>query len=104
MTTVIHIDRARCDDREVYIGRRNGGYFGNPVKLGLVCVVCGGRHSEAGDTLPCFRRYAEQRLIDDDHYRQQVKDLHDKILVCHCAPGPCHGNVLAELSAALNKE
>lgn len=105
MTRVIHWNQARAVDGEVYIGRMAGaaGYFGSPIRLGSVCVVCAKRHNDAGSTLDCFEQWARTRLMTDPTYRENVKDLHGKTLVCWCAPGPCHGDVLAKLSAELNR-
>lgn len=104
---IIRLDQARGDDREVYIGRAGrgyDGYFGNPVSYALPCPMCQQVHDTRASTLPCFRVYAEQRLLADPEYRQRVRDLHGKILVCFCSPLPCHGEVLAELAARLQGE
>lgn len=105
MTQVIHWRQARAGDDEVYVGRMvgNAGYFGSPIRLGSICIVCAKRHEEAGATLACFEQWARTRMMCEPEYAQRVKDLHDKKLVCWCAPGPCHGDVLAKLSAELNR-
>ena len=75
--------------------------YGNPVRIGQVCQFCNQLHSVAGETIPCFRKYAEGRMGWDDRYRQAVKDLVGKKLWC---PGcgynaeNCHARVLEELS------
>lgn len=107
ITQIAHMNQSRGDDREVYIGRRGqgfDGYFGNPVVVGHKCPECGRKHEMRGDTLPCFRVYAERRLAEDSEYRERVKELHGKILICFCFPRPCHGEVLADLAAKLQGE
>lgn len=100
MTKVINIrNKTRADD-EVYVGRWNGGYFGNPIVVGRRCPECGVTHSLPGTTIPCYRRHVERRLARDPEFKRRVAELRGKTLVCHCKPGPCHGDVLKELADA----
>jgi len=75
--------------------------YGNPVRIGHVCQYCNRLHETAGDTLPCFRKYAEGRMGWDERFLQAVRDLAGKKLWC---PGcgvnspTCHARVLVELS------
>ena len=86
---------------DVYVGRRghgHDGYFGNPVIRGQHCQLCGTTHWDDGSTLPCFERWARRRVSADPTWRTKVASLRGKVLGCFCAPGPCHGDVLARLA------
>ena len=98
-TKVVNLRR---DNYDIYVGRPGRGqegYFGNPVKIGRPCPVplCGQTHSDAGSTLPCFKRYFVSRYRNDPEFRRRAKQLRNKTLGCFCKPGPCHGDVIAEL-------
>jgi hypothetical protein len=102
-TQVIHIKDAPkgwpMDFHYVYVGRpgrQYTGYFGNPFKLNP--------SEPRGATIERFETWARRRLETDLEYRQKVKDLHGKTLICFCAPEPCHGDVLAKLAAELQGE
>ena len=91
-------DNWKKDAQYVYIGRAGrgmSGYFGNPFPLN------GG---DRGSTLQKFEVYARKRIEDDPEYREAVKGLKDKILVCFCKPHACHGDILEMLSQELNEE
>lgn len=102
-TRAVNIKDEACDQ---YIGRGTKGnipmlpgergYFGNPVRIGKPCPVCGGRHDNAGSTLPCYRKYLRLRLRFDHLFRREFETLRGKRLGCFCKPGPCHGDVIAE--------
>lgn len=84
MTTVVNV---RVDAYDVYIGRAGhgfDGYFGNPFRV------------QSGNALEKFRAYFNFRIESDPTFRRRVLDLRGKRLGCFCAPGPCHGDVLAE--------
>jgi hypothetical protein len=90
----------------IYIGRAgngNTGEFGNPVAIGKTCPECGEVHSDGGSTLPCYTAYLKRRLKAEPKFRQQIKDLQGKILVCFCKPRPCHGDVLVKATEYLNR-
>lgn len=101
--TVINIRQApsgwKTNPQYVYIGRRNmreglaQSPHHNPYPLAP------GR--ERGSTLDKYRAELSTKL-EDPEYRQQVKDLWGKILVCWCKPHPCHGDVLAQACEDLN--
>lgn len=108
-TKVIHVKDATGDSHEVFIGRSFGrvtkepglGYFGNPVVINAMCPKCGLTHRNAGSTLECYRKLAAFRLETDPVFREEVRRLAGKTLVCFCKPGPCHGDVLASLADTL---
>lgn len=88
-TTVVHwSDRPSDPARWVYIGRdMNSGYFGNPYSARLY-----GRDG----ALTYYRAYFYKRLREDLHFAFRVGQLAGKVLVCHCKPMACHGDVIAE--------
>lgn len=109
-----------------YIGRNT--IFGNPVKKGLSCAVCGKVHSDIDLVLACYRRYLAWRLTPaQEHlgkiassrckqmpgkemgaveFRKAVLVLDGKVLIC---PGcgkdapKCHGRILESAIAWLKK-
>lgn len=95
-TTVVNI---KYQDYDVYIGRAgNGqdGYFGNPCKLNQLCKYCSMTHEWPTATIPCYRRYFEERIAQDDEFKKRVGDLAGKRLGCFCKPNACHGDIIAE--------
>ncbi len=78
---VIHINDApedwRSDSSYVYIGR--GSNWGNRWLVD-----------------PLTRREAIERYEEDivPDRLKELEELRGKTLVCHCAPLPCHGDVL----------
>lgn len=94
--TVVNV---KYQDYDVYIGRAgNGedGYFGNPCKLNQLCKFCSMTHEWPTATIPCFRRYFEERIENDSEFRQRVQGLAGKRLGCFCKPNACHGDIIAE--------
>jgi hypothetical protein len=89
-TTVVHWDD-RPDDPAAwtYIGRSIGdGYFGNPWIVGV-----------DGDRVEVLRYYRStfiNRMRTDREFRARIEALCGRVLVCHCAPSACHGDVIAE--------
>lgn len=69
----------------VYVGR--GTAWGNPYRVGYGVT--------REDAIQRFRAYAERmiRLTPD-----WLEPLRGKSLVCHCAPLPCHADVLREIA------
>lgn len=103
MCRVINIKQAprgwESNPDYVYIGRpRRGqdGYFGNP----FIPKYHGNRTIVACK----FEAWARERIEKDPIYRQRVKELKDKILICFCAPLACHGHILVKLCDELNGE
>ena len=101
-TTVIHIRNKTGDSNEVYIGRGGTLDLGNPIARGRDCPVCGMVHHDNGSTLPCYKQYLSDRLITDAPFKELVKSLQGKTLMCFCKPNPCHGDVLVEATELLN--
>ncbi len=91
---------------DVYIGRPGkgqAGTLGNPVRIGYKCPECSEVHSDGGNTLPCYERWLRRRITTDHKYKEQVKNLHGKVLGCFCKPNPCHGDVLVRVAEELNR-
>lgn len=88
------------DDKHIYIGRAGrgyDGYFGNPIAVGKPCQECGRVHGR-GETLPCYEKYLKRRLRTDPEFRERVRALRNKTLVCFCKPRACHGDVLSRVA------
>lgn len=111
-TKVISIRQAPAGWRDhpeefVYIGRAGRGMFsifGNPVRSGHVCPACKEKHPEydGGKWQECYRSYLENRLSIDERFRESVKRLKGKTLICFCKPNPCHGDILAEYADTIS--
>lgn len=111
ITKVINISAAkkiagwRKDPAFVYIGRGRGnhavrdpkkaGYFGNPFTVA--------DHGREG-CIELYEEWAQSAVRTDPTFREAVRGLFGKTLVCYCAPLACHGDVLAKLAAELNSE
>lgn len=84
---------------DVYIGRAGrgqSGYFGNPIRAGQRCSVCGNEHAIGATTLRCFERYFYARLESDPEFKLCVEQLRGKTLACFCKPRACHGDIIVE--------
>lgn len=98
-TEVVHWnDRSGTPNVDwVYIGRSIGeGYFGNPF---LATSRCGHSNFEPMGRDEAIRHYRDwfyDRLEWDEVFRLAVHGLKGKVLVCHCKPLACHGDVIAE--------
>jgi hypothetical protein len=79
-----------------YIGRPS--ILGNPVKVGSICKFCGKLHSNGESTLDCYKKYFYARIKWDEIFYREARGILERadILVCWCAPDPCHGDVLID--------
>ena len=50
-----------------------------------------------------FRYGFEKKLQEDEAFRRAVKELEGETLGCYCKPRACHGEVIAEWVAKLNR-
>lgn len=82
MTRVVHIR----EPYDTYVGRTTP--FGNPYRIGP--------DGTRDEVIAKFRSYFYEKLRADHHFAQRVYALRGKVLGCHCAPNPCHGQVIAE--------
>jgi hypothetical protein len=103
VTKVIHVrDMDKYPD-SVYIGRAGHGMpgtWGNPIKPGETCFICGEIH-QAAETLGCYEIYLKQKLCEQE-FRERFFALRGKALACFCAKKKgfsknviCHGQVMA---------
>jgi hypothetical protein len=68
----------------VYIGRPST--WGNPYSIG--------RGRSRAEVIAAYREWLFTcNLIGD-----VIRELKGKDLICHCAPKPCHGDVLLEIA------
>jgi hypothetical protein len=65
--------------------------FGNPFKM----QKDGGEHTREG-CIEAYREWFEQKVEDDDAFREAVEDLRGETLGCWCKPKPCHGDVIVD--------
>jgi hypothetical protein len=81
------VNKDRGEKYDVYIGR--GSEFGNPYAIGF-----------DGDRDEVIRKFAydfeRDFLRGGAELKEKLKQFKGKRLGCHCAPAPCHGDVLAE--------
>lgn len=78
---VVHCKRENFD---VYIGRPSK--WGNPFRVG--------RDGTRLEVIEMYRRWIQTQA----HLMDEVDNLRGLVLGCHCAPLPCHGDVLVELA------
>ena len=84
-TRVVHCKRERYD---IYIGRPSR--WGNPY--------CIGRDGTRAEVIAKYRQWIQTQ----PHLLAALPELRGKVLGCFCAPLACHGDVLVELSDALD--
>jgi hypothetical protein len=78
----------RWERDDVDISR--SGYFGNRFVIG--------RDGNREDVIEKFERWARKEGVFNEEYRERVKGLYGKRLVCWCKPLKCHGDILMLLS------
>lgn len=69
---------------EIYIGL--GSIWGNPYANTM----------PRGQAIKAYERRL-RRFMEDPGWRVELKALAGKTIGCHCAPQPCHGDVLVRL-------
>lgn len=84
-TTVVHWEDRPAPGEYVYVGRKQGGLFGNPFWSG-----------SRERNIDQFRKYFYERLHRDIQFGFEVGRLKGKVLVCHCKPMACHADIIAE--------
>jgi hypothetical protein len=76
----------------VYIGRRNARYgqpaskWANPFRVS--------QETDRASAIAAYERWLRQQ----QHLVDALRELHDRDLVCWCAPLSCHGDVLLRLA------
>ena len=97
----------RKEKYTVYIGRAGrglDGFFGNPVKLNAVCIICNERHETRGATLPCYERYLRTKLLNSTAFRARFRELQENdVLGCFCKPDACHGDIMIKVWEEMNE-
>ena len=68
-------------------------YVGRPTQWGNPFVI--GRDGDRKTVIEKYRRWLWKRMQDGRIDPDQLAALAGKDLVCHCAPQPCHAEVLA---------
>lgn len=78
---VVNVKTHPCD---VYVGRPSK--WGNPFTIG--------RDGTREEVIEKFERWiqGQERLLRD------LSELRGRVLGCHCAPKPCHADVLVKLA------
>jgi hypothetical protein len=67
-------------------------YVGRPSKWGNPFVIP--RHGSRAEVIAKYREW----IVRQPKLMADLPELRGKDLVCHCAPEPCHGDVLLELA------
>jgi hypothetical protein len=83
-TRIVNVKSGEKGD--VYIGRP--GPFGNPYVLG--------QDGDRAEVIRLYRAYFYGRLKIDPAWKLKVEALRGRVLVCHCKPLDCHGDVIVE--------
>ena len=65
--------------------------WGNPYRIG--------RDGTREQVIARFRAELWRRIRAGEMSLEELASLHGKTLACHCAPLPCHGEVLARAAA-----
>jgi len=65
--------------------------FGNPYRIG--------RDGTREQVIERYRLWLWRRIRAGEVSLEELAALHGKTLACHCAPLPCHGEVLARAAA-----
>ena len=76
----------------VYVGRPSA--LGNPHPIGW-CKLCQREHDRAG-AIQNYRRWLWDKIKQRDAAVMQALGQlgEDSVLICWCAPAPCHGDVI----------
>jgi uncharacterized protein DUF4326 len=83
---VINRKRDGIPDGAAYVGRPT--ILGNPFKIG--------EDGTREEVIAKYETYFRERISKDERFRVAVEKLRGReILVCWCAPKPCHADVIA---------
>jgi acetyltransferase-like isoleucine patch superfamily enzyme len=86
---VLNKHRNAVVGNSVYIGR--GSMWGNPFVIG--------KDGTRDDVCEKHAQYLRDQVREGSVSIAQLASLHDKNLVCYCAPLRCHGDTLVRASA-----
>lgn len=104
MTEVVnfyHIQNNQLHYLDVYIGRAGkgqDGYFGNPFPIRKDLSTDEARKL----CIDQYRVYFFEKIRTDQIFRDRIKSLKGKRLVCFCKPKACHGDVIKEYLDSLD--
>ncbi len=90
MARVLHLRNAPPD--AIRIDRRTR--WGNPFRIGP--------DGTREDVISKYRDHLWNNIRAGEISKDDLAELHGKNLACHCAPQPCHGDVLASAAAWAN--
>jgi hypothetical protein len=82
----------KCPADAVYVGRPS--LFGNPFIIP--------EHGTREEVIHMFEIHARKKIAHDPVFRRLVTSLHERELVCWCAPKACHADVLVKLAEELS--
>lgn len=85
---VWHVRDSNVPLDAVYVGRRS--LYGNQYIIGV--------HGDRAEVIAKFRAWCSHNPW---FVERVMRDLTGKDLVCHCAPLPCHADVLLEFTNEL---
>ena len=84
-------------DDHVYIGRSaiySPTGWGNPYAIGADGMT-------RDEVLSLYVAWLQTQVKGNSSFPHRVHGLYGKVLVCHCAPRPCHGDFLLRLANGL---
>lgn len=90
-TKVVHMKR---DPYDVYVGRGRGSRWGNPFSH-KDDTLAQFKVATVEEAIEQYRSWLWSQLKSGDITLTDLAALSGKTLGCWCAPGPCHGDVLA---------
>jgi hypothetical protein len=96
----------RLENKRTYRGA--GVYIGRPSLLGNPFEI--GMHGDREDVIRLYRRWLWDRINAKGDVYAELKRLamlakqDDLILICWCAPSPCHGSVVKRSIEWLNSD
>jgi len=70
----------------------DGVYIGRTTKWGNPFII--GRDGNRATVIAKYRNW----IMRDQELLEQLGELKGKDLICHCAPQPCHGDILLRLA------
>ncbi|KKM82284.1 hypothetical protein LCGC14_1321150 [marine sediment metagenome] len=79
----VRVAKVGLGNFDVYIGR--GSLWGNQFRIGV-----------DGDRQQVIEKYREW-IKEQPYLLGKLWELKGKVLGCHCAPLPCHGDILIEM-------
>ena len=86
--TVLNKHRDHIPQEAIYIGR--GSIWGNPFPIT--------KEVTREQCLTQYKVWVKNQVIQGHYTLEQLATLHNKDLVCYCAPKECHGHTLEKLA------